>query len=570
MAANEIAKAVKDHTPSLAGNIQTSTFVNKNDKSYQLDLALVIDGSGSMVNQLKTIRNNLGGLVSSLFGAYWDTRVGIVAFNDHSVWDPAYFSKVVTEFTYSKDEVRDGLQSLTAELGGDEPEAQYSGLMTAMNALSWRQGAQKKILVITDAPAKNPDPGPEGWTKEQVVRRALELDPVSISFAKMTANGKSWQTLLNINAEYLAGATNGVITSTKYHNKTDFIFSALTLMDAQPVAVIDGPSTGFVGELVDVSGGASYDPDSSIISYNWDCNDDGVWDIVGANQPAFECYYDEPYSGFVVLEVTSADGGTAKATLIVDIVARNEPAPAVPETPQAYAVRDGSDVLVVWDNTYEESVTIRILDAYGNVLGVVAGGNSFTMTNAPTTAFTIMLEAGNSAGWSAPTIVEVREFVPPIEPTPIPEIAPIVETTPTPTPELTPTPTPEVTPTPSETTPTPTPETTPTPTPISDQSGNVHDLYKIPNATPTPSSTPAPTQTTTSNEIIFDNQPAPITSVAGISELSPSPTPSSQNNNRNSAVASPNQDAKLFLLGLLILAIGILGIIHRPYKKKHK
>jgi len=110
--ANDIAYMIQRNNPILSSRVQTTPWVNKNDKLYQLDLALVLDTTGSMSSIINPIIDNLSAFVSALFGSYWDTRVGVVGFNDPTTPPPwtyygpmPYFSKKIMDFTHSKTDV---------------------------------------------------------------------------------------------------------------------------------------------------------------------------------------------------------------------------------------------------------------------------------------------------------------------------------------------------------------------------------------------------------------------------------------------------------------------------------
>ncbi len=526
-AANEIAMLLKDRNSALAGKIQAVTWLNKNDKLYQLDLALVIDTSGSMIAMISTIKNNLAGFVSALFNSYWDTRVGIVAYSDfQNVKIPFYYSKKIGDFTYNKEAVKEQINSLKGAYGGDEPEALYSGLMTAMNELSWRPGAQKKILVITDGAAKDPDPGPGHYTKSQVIQRALELDPVSVSAVALPLNYPRYPQpgdIQKMNEEFnstvldLISSTNGTITNGQRDYSVKYSLSALDKMQLQPVAEISGANTGYIGEPLALSGGSSYDPDGYITSYSWDCNNDGVFESTGNTLPTFECVYGQPYQGFVVLEATSADSGSAKATLEVNVAEKEDAVPVAPDAPVASYGRSGASVVVSWANSYTEDVMVRIANANDEILGLISNANSFIISPAPESAFTITLSAGNAAGWSEPTVLTIENI-------------PVNE---------------------------------------SDQSGNIYENDKnVSTPTPTPTATPIMiNQTPAASQNITITQPAPLplTSVAGIENDA---TNNIQTNSPadNTFVTSEKTGLDTFLIvfGLLILGLGMGAITRKP------
>jgi hypothetical protein len=57
-----------------------------------------------------------------------------------------------------------------------------------------------------------------------------------------------------------------------------------------PVADPNGPYVGFVGESIIFDGSGSSDPDGSIVLYEWDFEDDGVFDFSSVSATAFHTY----------------------------------------------------------------------------------------------------------------------------------------------------------------------------------------------------------------------------------------------------------------------------------------
>ncbi|MBN2090983.1 T9SS type A sorting domain-containing protein [candidate division KSB1 bacterium] len=87
-----------------------------------------------------------------------------------------------------------------------------------------------------------------------------------------------------------------------------------------PVANAGGPYTVDEGATVTFNGSNSSDPDGNIVSYEWDFEGDGVYDVKSAN-PTHSQQYADNYSGQVKLRVTDNEGDTHTAQ--VNIMIKN-------------------------------------------------------------------------------------------------------------------------------------------------------------------------------------------------------------------------------------------------------
>lgn len=400
--ANEIVNSLRTRNIIVTSNIQTQVYTNKNDKLYQTDLAIVLDVSGSMINSINNIKNKLDSFTNGLFNSYWDTRIALVGFSDNDT-DSPYIVKVLNDFTYSKDTIKNNLSPISPKpkAGGDDPEAQIAGLMTAMEKLNWRQGAQKKILVISDAAPKQPDPIYGTWAKEQIVKKALELDPASISVMN-PPRITEWKNLIDLYADYFSSATNGIRAKGTYSYYPEEILSAINSMDTLPVASVCTPSFINVGTAASFSGGDSYDSNGSIIKYEWDFNNDGVWDITSSN-PLVEYTYSKPYSGLLVMQITSSDDGSAKATIDVNVISQAAEQ-AIPTTPDIStpSPRITDNAKIIWSNTYSNNTLIKITDEDGFVLALSNASELIELTDLPDESVAIKVSAGNENGWGEP------------------------------------------------------------------------------------------------------------------------------------------------------------------------
>lgn len=137
----------------------------------QLDLAFLLDVSGSMWDEIdivKTRAKAIAAAIASKAGST-DSQFGLVVYSD-SV--DAYTTKVISAFSEA-DSFATAVDQIELLGGGDYPEAALEGAMTAMNDLAWRSSADLRLIIaVSDAAYK--DPGPEGVTLETVFNTAVD------------------------------------------------------------------------------------------------------------------------------------------------------------------------------------------------------------------------------------------------------------------------------------------------------------------------------------------------------------------------------------------------------------
>jgi hypothetical protein len=124
-----------------------------------LDVAIVIDATGSMQNVIDELKQRLGTLTATMQRLVPTARVGAVAFRDRAddkvATAPRKSEDFVvrwTDLTFSSKKVQGFLSGIVAEGGGDWEEAVRAGLETAVKQLKWRQDAKKVILLVGSSP----------------------------------------------------------------------------------------------------------------------------------------------------------------------------------------------------------------------------------------------------------------------------------------------------------------------------------------------------------------------------------------------------------------------------------
>jgi hypothetical protein len=115
-----------------------------------LDMAFVIDTTGSMQPLIDTAQRQMISMMHALStSADIDMRLGIVEYRDHPPQD-----RMLTR-VYEMDTIRVAervIRSLSADGGGDTPEAVLDGVVDAATKLEWRPHARRIAVLVGDAP----------------------------------------------------------------------------------------------------------------------------------------------------------------------------------------------------------------------------------------------------------------------------------------------------------------------------------------------------------------------------------------------------------------------------------
>jgi hypothetical protein len=88
-------------------------------------------------------------------------------------------------------------------------------------------------------------------------------------------------------------------------------------VNSPPVADADGPYNGQEGSTIEFDGSGSYDPDGTIVSYNWDLDGDGQYDDATGPKPSK--LWKDDYTGSIGLKVIDNVGSTDTDTATVTV-----------------------------------------------------------------------------------------------------------------------------------------------------------------------------------------------------------------------------------------------------------
>jgi len=145
----------------------------------QLDLAFVIDATGSMADELEYLKLEVEGMVDALSEAFpnVDQRYALIVYRDEG---DEYITREF-DFTADLDEFSHALSAQSADGGNDEPEAMQDALADAAD-LDWREEGTARILfLLADAPPHVEDAG-ETMAQVRALRSAgVAIYPVAAS-----------------------------------------------------------------------------------------------------------------------------------------------------------------------------------------------------------------------------------------------------------------------------------------------------------------------------------------------------------------------------------------------------
>jgi hypothetical protein len=145
-----------------------------------LDLIFCIDVTGSMEDDIASVKAAASNIVNTIAAKNDNYRVAIIAYRD---WDDTMGYAMFEDYAFSNDKsaIIANINSLSVGGGDDEPEAVFEALMRAIDSKvvgGWRNNGNKQIILMGDAPPHNPSR--EGFTPAIVAKAAEDADPVVI------------------------------------------------------------------------------------------------------------------------------------------------------------------------------------------------------------------------------------------------------------------------------------------------------------------------------------------------------------------------------------------------------
>ena len=217
---------------------------------------------------------------------------------------------------------------------------------------------------------------------------AVSSDTSVVANSGLSVSGSGSSRTLDINpVAEASGTTLITLTVTDSGGLSDTTAFVLTVnpVNDPPVAVISGgPYSDTEGVSITLDASASYDVDSSIFSYNWDCDGDGVLDIV-TGAPTAACWYGDDGTFTVTLELL--DSTWTSSLVVSTTVSISNLPPSVVITSAPFNTPEGSSVTVTAGGADPSPIDYQALTYEWTVTdpggGSVATGSGTSVTFVP-------------------------------------------------------------------------------------------------------------------------------------------------------------------------------------------
>jgi len=274
-----------------------------------LDLIFTIDTTGSMWDDIANVKASASAIVEKIDAETSNYRIAVVDYRDFPVYPYGgagdYPFNDVLPFSSDKSSIIAAIQGLTLGWGADWQESVYSALMHSIDSTSlggWRGSdkAAKIIILMGDAPPHDPEPF-TGYTLSTVTDAAEKADPVHIYPIQIGGTVGKF--------EEIAEQTGGrAFTAESAGEVVDTILEALEVIAKTPIAEAGPDQTAYQGDIVTLDGSGSYDPDGTIVLYEWDAEGDGTYEWSSSTTAMTTHVYETTGTYHATLRITDNDG----------------------------------------------------------------------------------------------------------------------------------------------------------------------------------------------------------------------------------------------------------------------
>ena len=197
---NEFFNNIQEYNTQKTNKINVSNYI-KSNRAKKIDIAFMVDATGSMGDELEYLKEELTDVISKVKDKNQNTTInlGAVFYRDNG---EEYVTKK-TEFSTNIDKTVSFIKQQSANAGGDVPEALETALSESITNLEWSQDATSRILfMVLDAP-----PHHEDQIVSQINTLITTASKKGIKIIPITASGIDKETEFLM--RYMAIATHG-------------------------------------------------------------------------------------------------------------------------------------------------------------------------------------------------------------------------------------------------------------------------------------------------------------------------------------------------------------------------
>lgn len=172
--ASELEAHLSGTTPEVTKKTKKATkkptVVEAVKEEAPTDMVIAFDTTGSMSSYIAAVRKHVEKTINDMFETVPNLRLKIVAFGDYcDMQSPGVFGKAYQQIELTDDKAKliQFVQNAQNTGGGDGDEFYELVLHRIINESTWREEANKAILLIADC-----DPHPVGYTLSPFVKNA--------------------------------------------------------------------------------------------------------------------------------------------------------------------------------------------------------------------------------------------------------------------------------------------------------------------------------------------------------------------------------------------------------------
>ncbi len=198
---NRIFQNIQNYKDKEINRIVLKNYNESNNKEKKIDIAFMVDATGSMGDEIDYLKEELTDVISKVKRNNQGTTInmGAVFYRDKG---EDYVTKI-SDFSTDIDDTIGFIKEQSAEAGGDFPEAVETALSKSINDLEWSENATSRILfLVLDAP-----PHYDDQIISEIHNLIAEASKKGIRIIPITASGIDKETEFLM--RYMAIATNG-------------------------------------------------------------------------------------------------------------------------------------------------------------------------------------------------------------------------------------------------------------------------------------------------------------------------------------------------------------------------